>query len=206
MQTSQRSDAHRNRDAILRVAVEAFRGEVPRVVQLQEIASRAGLGRSTVYRHFADRHALGQAVIAEHLDRLRQAVADTEACHFRELLGVVLSEQASMRPLVALIRELSTPEQKRYVIQLVEALAPAFRAAQARGEIRVDAHPMDLILLMEILETAVETQFLESDRDGAARRLTAFLLDGLFTDAGPRREDPDHEPCVVPRDGQRAPS
>lgn len=195
MLTPQRADAHRNRDAILRAAEEAFTDQVSRVVHLQEIASRAGLGRSTVYRHFADRHVLAHAVIAEHLEALRRAVADTDTRSFRELLRLVLSEQAAMRPLVALVRELPTRDQRRYVTQLVETLAPAFRAAQARGEIRLDADPMDLILLMEIRETAVETEFLGGDRDGASRRLTAFLLDGLFTDTSARSE-----PTVVEQD------
>ena len=56
-----RSDARRNRDAILRAAEEVFAAESV-TVPLQRIAERAGVGRGTLYRHFPDRYALAAAL------------------------------------------------------------------------------------------------------------------------------------------------
>ena len=82
-----RMDARRNREVILRVAVEAFSrgGEL---VSLDDIARRAGLGRATVYRHFPDRTALGFAVAAERLAALAHRM---EGASFRELFSAVLT-------------------------------------------------------------------------------------------------------------------
>jgi AcrR family transcriptional regulator len=179
MLTPRRTDARRNRQAILSVATEAF-GEGSAVVSLEEIARRAGLGRATVYRHFPDRQALGAAVAAEQLTLLRQIVADSEFGSFRELLQVVLCSQVSHRPLVHLMRELPERDRRRLAASLIAVLAVPFRRAQAEGRLRPDLKPTDLALVFEMLEAVVESSAGTADRDAAAQRLIAVILDGLF--------------------------
>ena len=57
-----RADARRNRERILDAARDAF-AEHGRAVPLDEIATRAGVGPGTVYRHFPTKEALFQAVV-----------------------------------------------------------------------------------------------------------------------------------------------
>lgn len=176
---SRRTDARRNRQAILRVADAAF-AQGTEVVPLAEIARRAGLGRATVYRHFPDRQALGAAVAAQQIGMLRRvADAEGEGVDFRCLMHLVLADQIARRPLVQLFRELSSRDQRRYIDSLIGALTPAFRRAQAGGQIRGDLEPADLVLVFEMVEAALTSPFSEADRGAAAERLLPAILDGL---------------------------
>nr|BFE78459.1 hypothetical protein GCM10020093_010600 [Planobispora longispora] len=62
-QGPRRQDAQRNRLAIIQAAVSMMSD--PRSLGVMpEIARRAGVGQATLYRHFPDRNALADAVIA----------------------------------------------------------------------------------------------------------------------------------------------
>lgn len=193
MLTPRRDDARRNREAILRVADAAF-ADGPDIVPLDEIARRAGLGRATVYRHFPNRHALAAAVAAHNIGELRRVVgaAEDERRSFRELLHHVLSTQAAMRPLAAVIRELPNREQRQHVDTLIGVLTPPFRRAQHEGQLRPDLEPADLALVMTMLDAGIEARPVGARHragpaagpDAAVRRLIAVLLDGLFIPAG----------------------
>lgn len=174
MPPPRRRDARRNREIILRAADEAF-AQGTGVVPLEQIARRAGLGRATVYRHFPDRHALGAALAAHHLERLRRmaGTAEGEGTPFRELLQWVLREQVARRPLVQLFRELPASGQRRHAEALVAVLAPAFRRAQAAGQLRPDITPATLVQVFEMIEAAVAAQ------PAAAQPIVDVVIDGL---------------------------
>lgn len=63
-----RADARRNRDAILRAAVETFAAEGV-LAPLDGIALRAGVGNATLYRNFPTRDDLLAAVMEEFIGR-----------------------------------------------------------------------------------------------------------------------------------------
>ena len=64
-----RADAERNRRRILDAAAELF-AERGLHVSLDEVAERAGVGVGTVYRRFADREALVDALLQTRVDEL----------------------------------------------------------------------------------------------------------------------------------------
>jgi AcrR family transcriptional regulator len=169
-----RIDARRNREAILRVAEEAFT-EGTEVVNLDEIARRAGLARATVYRHFPDRAALGIAVAAQHLAALKR-----QRRSLRGLLHTMLSMQVEWRPLVRLFQELPERHQRKYIEALLTVLRPAFDQAQREGNLRDDVELTDLALLFHMLEAALEDGPATVDRAEPAQRLVQVILDGLF--------------------------
>jgi AcrR family transcriptional regulator len=68
-----RSDAARNREAILAVALAALTG--PGEVSLNAIAQRAGVANATLYRHFPTREAL---VLEVYRHEVRQLVATAD--------------------------------------------------------------------------------------------------------------------------------
>jgi len=70
-----RADAARNREKVLRAARDAF-AESGYGVPLDEIATRAGVGPGTVYRHFPTKEALFEAVVTV---RVQDLVADARA-------------------------------------------------------------------------------------------------------------------------------
>jgi AcrR family transcriptional regulator len=179
-----RSDARRNRAAILRAAGEAFtRGRG--AVAVQHIARLAGVSQATVYRHFPDRRALAVAVMEEQLAALGRLVAACAAdpTAFRPLLDAVLRTQASMRPLVALVRELPAAEQRRYADQLVAVLDGPWRRSQAVHHLRRDVEPADLLLVLAMLEGAAERAAEGLVPAEGLRRVIDVLLDGLFRPA-----------------------
>jgi AcrR family transcriptional regulator len=176
-----RADARRNREAILRVADEAFAEDCDEV-SLHDIAQRTGLSRATVYRHFPDRKTLATAVAAQHLAAFERAAAAHHGDRrpFRELLQTVLSLQAARRPLVRVFRELPARHQLQYTAALIRVLRPAFDEAQREGSLRDDVEPTDLALVFEMLEAALAGGPATMDRTEPTQRLVQVLLDGLF--------------------------
>jgi AcrR family transcriptional regulator len=79
-----RADAVRNHAALLDAAADVL--AVAPQSSLAEVATRAGLGRATLYRHFENRDALRAAIRAEALSRASAALAgaDLLACDTRE--------------------------------------------------------------------------------------------------------------------------
>jgi AcrR family transcriptional regulator len=69
----QRSDALRNRDAILDAALERF--TIDPKASMSDIARAAGVGRVTVYGHFASREDLLEAVLIRTIDRSEAELA-----------------------------------------------------------------------------------------------------------------------------------
>ena len=197
--TPRRDDARRNREAILRVAGAAFTGG-SRAVSLHEIARRAGLGRATVYRHFPDRHALAVAVAAEYLEALRRVVdgMERDGHSFRDVLHLVLSTQATMRPLAALMRELPEQDQRQHTEELIGILTPPLRRAQAAGQFRADVEPADLAQVLVMLDAAASTKVPGTAGEDDLQRLIAVILDGLFTTSAEAGDSAAADDLTVP--------
>jgi TetR/AcrR family transcriptional repressor of mexCD-oprJ operon len=71
-----RSDAARNRDAILDAAIDLL-GDDPRAT-LADIAVRAGIGRVTLYGHFSSREELIEAALIRTIDRAESELAELD--------------------------------------------------------------------------------------------------------------------------------
>ncbi|MFC7528715.1 TetR family transcriptional regulator [Actinoplanes sp. GCM10030250] len=179
--TARRRDALRNRAAILEAASEVLT-HGGAVALMPEIARRAGVGQATLYRHFADRHALTAAVITYQLDRLEALVAvhAGQPAHFRSLLCEVLHTQIAMRGLVSLVRRLDPATQERYRRRAIAAVTGPMRYAREHGYVRADLVPEDLALLFAMVQGVAEgTDDLAAAR-AAADRAVDLMLDGVF--------------------------
>jgi AcrR family transcriptional regulator len=66
-----RADARRNRQRVLEAARDVF-AEQGLDAQMDEIASRAGVGVGTVYRHFPTKQALIDALVGDRFRELRE--------------------------------------------------------------------------------------------------------------------------------------
>lgn len=71
---TRRSDAQRNREQILTAARAAF-ADPGSDVSMAEIARRSGVGSATLYRNFANRRALLEALYVDELDGVCEAAA-----------------------------------------------------------------------------------------------------------------------------------
>lgn len=182
MPTPRRSDARRNRAAIVRAASEVLALGGENIASFRRIADLTGLGQATVYRHFPDRHALVAAVTQERMAELRRAVAACggDPSAFRPLLAEVLRTQAALRPLVDVVRRWPSGEQRRYSDQLLTILSGPFQRARADGHLRAHVTLDHLALAPAMLEAAVTAQADRDAREAAARRAIEVILDGLF--------------------------
>ena len=185
-----RRDAERNRQLILAAARDAF-AEDGLAVTLDEIARRAGVGVGTVYRRFADKEALIDALF---VDQMSAFAAVAEECLQADdpweglvsFLEQTTCRHASDRGLkqialsgshgcerIARARELMFP----LVTRLVER-------AQADGSLRPDVSATDLPLLQLMLGSLTDcTAAVEPD---IWKRYLGIVVDGLRT----RRDGP----------------
>ncbi|MDL4813938.1 TetR/AcrR family transcriptional regulator [Actinomadura opuntiae] len=176
-----RADARRNRQRILQAAMEAFATE-GRLVPLDDIARRAGVGAGTVYRNFPTKEALFTAVVT---DRLRDIVEEARALggaddpgeqFYGFLMWVV--ERAMFNH--ALCDALALEEGiKAFAVGLEEefneALEVLLRRAQDAGQVRADVDIRDVRALMA---GCMVTERMRR-ADGPPGRMTALACDAL---------------------------
>lgn len=180
-----RADARRNHEAIVAAAREAF-AEVGPDVPLEEVARRAGVGASTLYRRFSGREDLVAAVFTDYFDEhieplLSRAVADPDpgrglvtvlegiagaVVHHREVLRMAKDAGAFSVDVVA---------------RFLDPLEALLARARAAGVVRDDLVARDLpVLVVMVVATAVGFD----DRGGPVEphrwdRYLALLLDAL---------------------------
>lgn len=73
-QSPERSDAARNREALLQAAAELIDGCGVAAVTMEAVAGRAGVGKGTVFRRFESREGLMAAVLNRSETTFQQAV------------------------------------------------------------------------------------------------------------------------------------
>lgn len=182
-----RADAQRNRETVIETAISVL-AERPQA-SMRDIADASGLGRTTVYRHFATRddlvRALFERVVAESRDTIRAAsepggnAADVLRRLAKEL--VALSDRYRFLEHHRSLRESELPTQEDS-----QPFVEWFTAAQERGELRRDV-PVPFMLTI-VRGTAVATSDeLTSDRlerEEAGRLLGDVLVAAFCTDVG----------------------
>jgi AcrR family transcriptional regulator len=185
--TPLRSDAKRNREAILAAARQSFAesGDVP----MYEIARRAGVGQATLYRHFPDRPLIAIAIFGEELDQLEvlavQHADDPDA--FFVLLRSVVALQARLHGLVECLDEGGAPASGAHQEpghaalkdRLVEIIGPPFREAQASGSLRPDVTIDDVLLILAMVEGSLRKQIDAGEHAKTASRALTIALEGL---------------------------
>ena len=148
-----RADARRNREAIKKAARAGF-AEHGFDCQMEDIARTAGVGVGTVYRHFPNKEALLDALVADRFERMAEEAAkalekDDPWEAFCELMRWSakyqsedrgLSEVLGSRPLVG--------EAAAAKSGLVELSGKLIRKAQRAGKMRKD-------LLVEDIPTMI---------------------------------------------------
>jgi AcrR family transcriptional regulator len=188
---SLRSDAARNRDAIVAVARDVF-AEHGLEAPLEAIAARAGVGIATLYRRFPTREKLVAAAlvqkVAEYTDAARQALAAPDPWGgFAGFVERICELQAGDRGLSDLLSmTLSADEQVEELRHTAnELLITVIDRAKAAGTLREDFVGEDLVLLL--IATAAVMHVTRADAPEAWRRFVALALDSFSGRAAPAR-------------------
>lgn len=181
---SERADARRNRELVLRTAVRVFTEDGPEV-SIGRIAQRAGVGAGTVYRHFPSKEILIEAVLAEHVaglaraaDRWAESAAPGDAL-FGFLLEVIEKTAGRQQICDALTADQSWPHALLATAarQFDEALRRLLHNAQRAGAVDAEVQIADLTAL------TVGGAAIRSAHRNRARgaRLVRQLLDAVRT-------------------------
>ena len=160
---TQRADARRNREKVLEAARERFALQGLET-QMDDIASAAGVGVGTVYRHFPTKEDLLQALADDRFEGLaaaaREALEVSDAWQgFVEFMTYSARVMAEDRALSEAMDQL--PGLCRSSAERVEMLAltgEVVARAQASGDLRPDLVPEDIPALVCGLGRAVRSE------------------------------------------------
>jgi AcrR family transcriptional regulator len=153
-----RSDAARNRSAIVAAAQRAF-AECGLQVPFDEIARRAGVGEATVHRRFTDRASLIATAFGDKMTAYADAAADALAepdpwegfCGYVRRVCAMQSGDRGFADLLTITFAAANPAIKELENRRSSAYRDWFtlvHKAKAAGRLRQDFHPDDLILLL----------------------------------------------------------
>ena len=181
--SSTRSDAVRNRERIIATASTCFATEGVEC-QVSEIAKRAGLGNATVFRHFPSKSDLIVAVMRRRLqelvDEVREAAEgdDPGAALDRvvDAIGTMLVRDAALKQ-IAQVRFEGDAEMLAARDELFACIAGLVARAKAAGQVRADLEPIDLVLMLNGMCTAVGA--LEVAHPGVWRRYLNLLMSSV---------------------------
>jgi AcrR family transcriptional regulator len=190
----QRRDARRNHELLVAAAREVF-AERGADASLEEIARRAGVGVGTLYRHFATREALVEAVFERRIGEF-VAVAESAAAEPDGWLALVgfleqmLEIQAGDRLLKdALLRASpGTGRVDRARAEMRQQFEGVLERARAQGRLRDDFEFPDLAVLLWSFSTLIDAT--SEAAPNAWRRHLHWLLDGLRAEAATPQSEP----------------
>jgi AcrR family transcriptional regulator len=179
-----RRDARRNRARIVAAARDLYAGRGADAVSTRDVARRAGVGVGTLYRHFATKDDLLDAVLEEAFEEIvalaEAALADADAWRgLRRFVEDVLVRHARNRGLKDVVETSAHGAARADAARrrLRPLLAQLVERAQAQGTLRPDFSPQDVGLLFWSSDRVLElTAAVAPD---LWRRHLGFLLDGL---------------------------
>ncbi|GAA2343305.1 helix-turn-helix domain-containing protein [Dactylosporangium salmoneum] len=176
-----RADAARNRRLLLAAAADEF-AERGLEASIADIAKRAGIGKGTVFRHFATKEDLIAAIV---LDRVEALIETGEHLLRSEDSGEALLEFLTVAAQQRQQRDLSflqgasagNAEVSRLQARLQETIDQLVGRAREDGAVRGDVTGTDLFLLM------CAPNYIAGYAHTAApelwRRYLAIIFDGL---------------------------
>ncbi len=176
-----RADAQRNLETVLRTAKEVF-ASAGVDVSMREIASRAGVGVGTLYRHFPRRIDLVAAVFHQEMDACAESAAvlaakyppfEALASWMQQFTALVVTK----RGLAAALHSGDPvfdglPQRRDRVVR--PAFLKLFHAAVLAGEVRADVDPEEFLDAVSSLCIGAYDA-----RPDFAQRMVALFVDAL---------------------------
>jgi AcrR family transcriptional regulator len=181
-----RRDAELNRRRIIAAAREVFR-ERGLAATLDDVARHAGVGVGTVYRRFANKEELVDALFATMVDAADaisiEAAADPDPWHG---LATSLEKLCELQSFDRGLREVMLgtgrgPQRRRQMHRRVKsAVDELVTRAKAQGTLRPDMQPRDLPMIQLMVAAITDN----TGHPDLWRRYLRLLLDGLRAQRG----------------------
>lgn len=197
-----RSDAVRNREAILCAAAEAY-AERGIDVSLEEVARQASVGVGTIYRRFPTKQALIEALFegrmaryADHAEAAAELALTEPWRAFAEHVRFLVAEQIADRTFSEVVRNPSSgPDSFRAEHRrALRGSLTLVKHAQRAGVLAAGFRHSDLLLVGDAVHGVLTTG--RPDNADQARRLAEYLLQSFRHPAGGSRVAP--APAQVP--------
>jgi AcrR family transcriptional regulator len=153
---AERADKARNRARILAAASEAFAARGVET-QMDDVASRAGLGVGTIYRHFATKEALMVALMASRFEQILEVVRhgiEREDGEPFEVFADVLRQGAEVAAADAAAQDALMrvggiwSDVVPIQLELQAAMQVLMDRAQQAGTMRNDVSAIDISMIM----------------------------------------------------------
>jgi AcrR family transcriptional regulator len=177
----QRSDAARNREALVRAATAAVHRKGPRV-SMATIAAGAGVGIGTLYRHFPTRedllNALTHRSFEQVLSNVQAAESDgtTASDALRRFIEAAITQRNELvLPLHGGL-PVTAPETLAVRDQVHRAVQRIIERGHADGTISQNVTPRDVVVFGAML---AQPRRPDPEWDATCRRLLATYLNGL---------------------------
>ncbi|GAA2159578.1 MULTISPECIES: SbtR family transcriptional regulator [Glycomyces] len=178
-QRAERADAQRNRQNVLETADRLF-AERGAAVSLNEIATAAGVGAGTVYRHFPTKDALLATVLDQRLSQLGEygeralAMADPGEA-FRRYLRFIADQALANRAIceaLAAREDWVEPAKASGQCVVDTPLSALLVRAQRAGVVRADLDTRDVRALLTACAAIAEDP-------ARVQRLLGVMWDGI---------------------------
>jgi AcrR family transcriptional regulator len=187
-----RADAQRNHDHIVAVARQVF-SEHGTEASLDEIAKRAGVGPGTLYRHFATREDLIDAVMKSWVDEIQRAADEAAASAapprelllswFRAFIAHISRQKGGPARLTAAMGNPGSHIYGKCQV-LKDANARVLDRLQADGVLREDIDSLEVCRLVGGVAAVAD----QGELDAAAMEpLLDIVVDGLLVPVAGRR-------------------
>jgi AcrR family transcriptional regulator len=177
----ERSDAARNREALVRAATAAVHREGPHV-SLATIAADAGVGIGTLYRHFRTREDLlgflARRSFEQVLTNVQAAGSDatTAGDALRRFIEAAIAQRNALVLPLHGGPPVTDPETMAVRDQVHHAVQQIIERGHADGTISQDATPADVVAFGAML---AQPRRPDPEWDATCRRLLATYLNGL---------------------------
>jgi AcrR family transcriptional regulator len=176
-----RADAARNRGLLLAAAAEEFAEHGPDA-SVADIARRAGVGKGTVFRHFATKDDLIAAIVLDRIEALStvgQRLLDAEdpGTALLEFLTVAANQRQQLDLSFLQGAGDLSPEITRTRTQMFRTVTALVDRAREGGAVRADVTGADIILLMCAPNYVVS--YVPDAPPDLWQRYLAIIFDGL---------------------------
>jgi AcrR family transcriptional regulator len=193
-----RADARRNRERIMAAAGELFarRG---RAAQMEDIATHAGLGMGTLYRHFPSKQALLTAMVGERfhgmadLARAAEQITDP-ADAFETILRSYLEAadgDATFQLALMGTDDLEWERVKQQKVEFAKIVTRIIGRAVASGQVRADLTLADFTV---VASGVISTMYFKPGGNSDWRRHLQLALDGIRSPGGKGRQQTPFQP------------
>jgi AcrR family transcriptional regulator len=202
-----RSDAQRNRDLVVRAALEIF-AEHGMLGTVEQIAVRAGVGRATVYRSFPTLEALQVAVATSQFEQVHRIALDAQWRSASRGVGLIefvfgaFEYNQANRLYLELYRGLPTAEMLSVHAPLRQTIAQLTEESRQAGVIRPDVTDEDVALFCSGLSARLAADSASTQEEW--RRAAKLTLIALGVPA--RLLPPRRIPAAHLEEERRAPS